>query len=224
MYLKWDEKTISDFSDENINQLYNQGYFFSRAGKGIVYQTRSIRIDLSKFKLTSENRRILKKNESVFLKSEAIPYSQYNWEIGKMGKEFYTTKFGDGTFSANKIKELVTNPEKSNFNTLYTYTIEGNQVGYTICLENKNFLHYCYPFYLIRNSSIKEYSLPSTIGLGMMTKAIVRAQEDGKKYVYLGSAQRPSDTYKLQFEGLEWFDGVGWKRDVGELKAILKNI
>jgi arginyl-tRNA--protein-N-Asp/Glu arginylyltransferase len=58
----------------------------------------------------------------------------------------------------------------------------------------------------------------------MMTKAIVWAQDQNKKYIYLGSAQRPGDTYKLQFEGLEWFDGQAWKNDMDELKSILKKL
>ena len=58
----------------------------------------------------------------------------------------------------------------------------------------------------------------SNLGMGMMTKAIVWAKDSGKKYIYLGSFQRPTDTYKLQFSGLEWFDGRVWKNDLDELK------
>ena len=49
MYLKWNSKTISDFSDDNINTLYGDGFLFTRTGKGELYQTRSLRINLSKF-------------------------------------------------------------------------------------------------------------------------------------------------------------------------------
>ena len=58
-------------------------------------------------------------------------------------------------------------------------------------------------------------------GLGMMTLAIEYAQERGLKYVYLGSLQRPTDTYKLQFSGIEWFDGTSWSTDLGEVKKLL---
>jgi arginyl-tRNA--protein-N-Asp/Glu arginylyltransferase len=56
----------------------------------------------------------------------------------------------------------------------------------------------------------------------MMTKAIVWAKENNKKYIYLGSASRPTDTYKLQFEGLEWFDGKNWNADLDRLKQEIK--
>lgn len=56
----------------------------------------------------------------------------------------------------------------------------------------------------------------------MMLKAILYAKELKKDYIYLGSAQRPTDTYKLQFTGLEWFDGQEWQTDQKALKQILK--
>lgn len=59
------------------------------------------------------------------------------------------------------------------------------------------------------------------MGLGMMIRAIVWARENGKKYIYLGSASRPTDTYKLQFKGVEWFDENKWSVDLEKLKSIL---
>jgi hypothetical protein len=103
-YLTWDEKTITDFSDENIEAMYEHGYVLTRKGKGIMSQTRSLRIDLSKFELSSENRRVLKKNEQVTMSNEQLPYRDYTWHIGKLAHDFYETKFGPGTFSANKVK------------------------------------------------------------------------------------------------------------------------
>ena len=213
MYLSWNEKTIHDFSDETIEDAYNNGYVFTRIGKGVINQTRSLRIDLNKFELSSENRRILGKTEEMDLTIKSIPYSKYDWSIHKMGKEFYETKFGEKTFSAQKIKELTTDKDKSNFNRLFIYKTYGKNVGYCIALETKNILHYCYPFYDLESNY-------QNLGMGMMLKAIVWAKENGKKYIYLGSFQRPTDTYKLQFAGLEWFDGQEWKNDLSGLKKL----
>lgn len=255
MYLKWNEKTITDFSDENINSLYNQGYVFTRVGKGVMYQTRSLRIDLSKFELSSENRRILKKTEDIGLKTCEIPYVDYIWEIGKFGKDFYETKFGKDIFSANKIKELLTT--KHNFNKIFKFILnpdtgvkdlskptnnelqkndvqsniiaskdssvarlpQNEPVGYAICFESNELLHYSYPFYDLQ---AKSYKLIPNIGLGMMTQAILWAKANNKKYVYLGSAKDQAAKYKLQFSGLEWFDGQTWQTDLEELKNVLK--
>lgn len=188
--------------------MYDQGFVFTRIGKGVMHQTRSVRIDLSKFNLSSENRRILKKGLDISLAHSSIPYPNYSWEIGKLAKDFYDAK-ADSSFSANKIRELITTSD--NFNSLLLFS----DLGYAICYENKKVLHYCYPFYNLEKSS-------KDMGLIMMTKTIADAKERGLSYVYLGSLQRPNDTYKLQFEGIEWFDGKEWKSDVEEVKKILK--
>lgn len=215
MYLSWNEKSITDFSDKNIDSLYNEGFLFTRKGKGEMYQTRSLRIDLSKFELNSENRRVLKHTENLNLNLAPIPYVDYSWTIHKLGKDFYETKFGEKTFSAQKIKELITDKDKSNFNRLLIYKNSEVALGYCIALETAGLLHYCYPFYEL-NSDVKN------IGLGMMLKAIVWAKENDKEYVYLGSASRPTDTYKLQFTGIEWFDGKIWQTDLEKLKQEIK--
>jgi len=213
-YLKFKELTIEDFSPENINSLYNQGYVFTRVEKGYMNQTRSLRIDLSKFELSSENRRVLRKAENLKLETKDLPLADYHWSLGKLAKDFYDTKFGDGVFSANKIKEILSTAQ--NFNKLFVYKVEDTEIGYCIVHETNEIVHYSYPFYNLENSVV-------SLGMSMMLKAIVYAQENNKKYIYLGSAQRPTDIYKLQFKGLEWFDGTSWTNNIDELKDILKN-
>lgn len=222
-YLHWDEKTITDFSEKNVSEMYEKGYVFTRLGKGVMQQTRSVRIDVKKFNLSSENRRILKKMDGFRLEvDEWLPIETYRWEIAKMAKDFYDAKFGPSIMSAQKIKEMLTDQTKSNFNNLYIYSKNGI-VGYAITYSGPNFLHYSYPFYDLATA-------PKDMGLGMMTMAIEDAKnsvlnkilKNNQRYVYLGSLQRPSDTYKLQFEGLEWFDGKEWQTDLEKVKEELK--
>src|SRR3989339_1357419 len=273
-YLSWGEKIITDFCDENIDSLYNEGYVFTRLGRGVMTQTRSLRIDLDKFELNSENRRVLKKIEGLNLNIVAISYKQYTWQIGKMAKDFYDTKFGKGIFSANKLKELLTDAGKSNFNTLFVFQMSSrggseaddvviptllkqtngiatsyadgrtprndeSTLGYAICYANSKIIHYSYPFYQLSRFSFtgksrildsdktesgqpNTYNLIPNMGMGMMIMAIMAAKQNDKKYIYLGSAQRPTDVYKLQFTGLEWFNGEHWKNNIDKLKVILK--
>lgn len=206
-YLKWKEEKILDDSSETISRMYENGFVFTRINKGIMQQTRSVRIDLSKFETSSENKRILRKGEKIIIEKNPIPYPKYSWEIGKTAKDFYD-KRANSAFSANKIKELLTT--NHNFNTLYSFS----NLGFSICYENVNTLHYSYPFYDLEKS-------PKDMGLIMMTKTIVEAKTLGLKYIYLGSLQRPTDVYKLQFSGIEWFDGKIWKSDLEEVKKIL---
>jgi arginyl-tRNA--protein-N-Asp/Glu arginylyltransferase len=216
-YLTWQEQKITDFSPEKVSAMYDRGFVFTRIGKGIMHQTRSCRIDLDKFSLTSENRRILKKGADISLSHDALPLSGYSWTIGKTAKDFYSTKFGEGIMSAQKIKEMLTDNVKSNFNALIGYSNDkGEKIGYAICYENDSIVHYSYPFYDLSKAQ-------KDMGLIMMTKMIDKAKKDGKRYLYLGSLQRPTDTYKFQFEGLEWFNGEEWETNLEKVKKMLKN-
>lgn len=218
-YLSWDNTTLSDFSEETINDHYNRGFVFGRPSEGYMDQTRSMRIKLGDFMLSSENRRILRKTEEIEMAPYPLPCTVYTWEVGKLGKDFYDTKFGDGTMSANKIKELMTGG-RQDFNRVLVYkdaTLAEKpttRLGYCIGVETKKIFHYSYPFYDLDRA-------PKNMGMGMMLKAIVWAQEQGKEFIYLGSAQRPGDVYKLQFAGLEWFDGGEWTDDLDGLKELL---
>ncbi len=211
-YLNWDTKVLENLSQDNVEKAYDDGYVFTRVDKGVMNKTRSFRVNLKAYASSSENRRMLRKVENLTLSVESIPYKNYSWEIGKLAKDFYE-KFGDSVFSANKIKEILTDGDKSNFNKLLVFTDSktGLAVGYAICYESKNMIHYSYPFYVEEASR----------GLGMMTMALEWAKTNGKDFAYLGSLQRPTDSYKLQFLGGEWFDGKVWQFDTKPLKEIL---
>ncbi len=230
MYFKTDSKIIDYNNEPDVTESYNQGFVFTRLGKGEMIQTRSLRIDLSDFKLTSENRRILKKVEGLKLNVKSLPLKNYSWEIHKLGKEFYSTKFGDNTMSAAKIKEMFTSNESSNMNLTISYQLSAIGIktqaesrkqiadGYCLCYANSTLLHYAYPFYDLEVAK----KLPN-LGLGMMINAIIWARENGKKYFYLGSVVDSSSRYKLQFESLEWWNThTGkWSTDISELKVLL---
>lgn len=215
-YHSWNQKNLDDMSFKNINREYDQGFVMTRIQRGAMNQTRSIRIDLKHFELNSENRRILNKIKDITLKQISLPHSDYDFRIGKMAKDFYDHKFGPNIMSAQKVKEMLTNIEKSNFNTLLTYLNSQKEVGYAICLKTDEILHYSYPFY--------DLSSPKDMGLFMMINAIILAKDLGLKYVYLGSLQRKNDVYKFQFSGIQWWTGDEWSQDLEKVKDILRNI
>lgn len=219
-YFSANTKTLTDSENtpELITKLYNEGYVFTRLGKGVLNQTRSLRIDLSKFELNSENRRILKKTEDLKLEFKSLPLENYSWEIHKLGKDFYTKKFGDGTMSASKINEMFNDLEKSNMNSVFEFNYETTKsIGYCLTYQNSEIIHYAYPFY--------DLDIPKekNLGIAMMTKAIVWAKENNKKYIYLGSVVDSTSKYKLQFEALEWWDTetMEWSNDLNNLKNLL---
>lgn len=219
-YLNYNEKKIKIRKSSLINKLYNLGYVFGRSELNKLFQVRSLRINLSTFSLNSENRRILRKFPNTELLCIDIPLeiSDYDWKIHKLGSDFYKTKFGEGIFSANKIKELVTT--KHNFNLLLKFTEKEITKGYVICYRNikNNFIHYAYPFYEIKD-------INTNLGIYMMTKLISVAKENHYRYVYLGSVHDPSSKYKLQFEGAEWWDyeNETWSNDLVRVKSLISD-
>ncbi len=213
-YFKTNNKVANNL--EGVNSLYNKGYVLTRLGKFEMIQTRSLRINLNEFRLNSENKRILNKNRNLKIEFNNLPLKNYNWEIHKLGKDFYTNKFGDGTMSASKIKEMFNEMNKSNMNGVFTYTIANENIGYCLCFKNSEFIHYAYPFYDLKYDS-------SNIGMGMMIKAIVWAKDINLKYIYLGSVTDNKARYKLQFKGLEWWNTTTnvWETDIKILKNLL---
>lgn len=216
-YFKTDQKILTDLNENNISELYSKGYVFTRVKKGLFNQTRSLRIKLDNFDLNSENKRVLKKLKNLNVEFLSLPYPNYSWEIHKMGKDFYTIKFGDGTMSASKIKEMFLEIDKSNMNSCFKYTLAEAPAGYALTYSNNNIVHYAYPFY--------DLYIPKdlSIGMGMMVKAILWAKENNKDYIYLGSVIDQKAKYKLQFEGLEWFntDTQLWETDLEKLKQLI---
>ena len=249
VYHKSDDITIDYNNISEINDYYNKGYVFTRVAKGNMIQTRSLRIDLNKFELNSENRRILNKNQDLAFRIRSLPLEDYSWEIHAMGKDFYTKRFGDGTMSASKIKEMFQEPDKSNMNSVFDfkYQPQGSNENPRSYVEhifgantakdldkvlNKDgiIVGYCLAY---QNDEIIHYAYPfydldvpkeQSLGIGMMTKAINWAKDSRKKYIYLGSVVEPSSKYKLQFNGAEWFDieSGNWSDDQEKLKELIK--
>ncbi|KXK27437.1 MAG: putative arginyl-tRNA--protein transferase [candidate division WS6 bacterium OLB20] len=215
-YINWGEKTVDVTDDQAVSSAYDEGYVFIRTSPGAMQKTRSLRVDLAKFTLNSENRRVLRKLPGLSVQSRGlpIPKEEYDWNIHRTGKEFYGKKFNDISFSAARIRYLLTSPEM-HFSTLLQYAVDSVTAGYAICYANGDLLHYAYPFYEFEN-------YPANLGMAMMVHAILLSKETGRKYCYLGSVRSVRDLYKLQFSGLSYYDRTGWSSDLDPLKAELR--
>jgi arginyl-tRNA--protein-N-Asp/Glu arginylyltransferase len=209
------EEEIVETDNSKIPKFYSKGFLLTRKGVGVMQKVRSLRVDLSQFSLTSENRRVLRKNEDVSFSIYNLPLDDYNWKIHKMGADFYRQRFGDKVMSANKIKDMV-KEKKTSFNKLMVFSKKSQDLGYAICFEYGEILHYAYPFYDLSYTS-------KTLGIFMMTRAIIYAQDESLKYVYLGSVNSKEALYKLQFRGLSFFEKDSWKSDLEDLKRMLRD-
>lgn len=201
-------------ASDDLDKIYSMGFLSSRITPDLFYLARSVRVDLSKFEPTSENRRIMRKTEYLSFKVVPLSSFKYDYSIGKLGKEFYKNKAkGLGTLAIKNLFEksslthvIVGQDKRSNLST----------IGYCPVLMTGEILHYAYPFYELKY--IKE-----DLGLGMMLQVINYAKENGLKYVYLGTCYSESAFYKLQFTGTEYFTGFNWSSDTAGLKELVRS-
>lgn len=199
-------------SNENITDIYEQGFLPTRIKENYYYLARNVRINLQNFELTSENRRILKKTEVLSIENIALKDYAFNYEITKLAAEFFKTKFDEKIISTQKLKWLLSGEF---FTNLLIYKIADEEIGYCITMETKDLIHYAYPFY-------KSELINQNIGMAMMIQAIIHAKENNKKHIYLGTVYTKDSLYKLQFKNMEWFDGENWIDDIDKLKEKIK--
>jgi arginyl-tRNA--protein-N-Asp/Glu arginylyltransferase len=204
-YQSWQKINLEKVDPAMIEEKYAAGFILTRIFR-TMDQVRSLRVDLKKFVLSSENRRILRKGEEIemWAINLPMPLENYDWQIHAVGAKFYNEKFGSGTFSDNKIKELLTT-ENSNFNLLLIFRDKktNQDIGWSICFLSQNILHYAYPFYRL--------DVDKNLGMIMMTKTVAWAVACGLDFCYLGSIWDEKAKYKLQFSPEEFFDSHQWQ-------------
>ena len=197
---------------DNVAQIYYSGFLPFRSKKDLFYLCRSTRVRLSNFKLSSENRRILKKTASINFTVQPIEQFAYTPEFQKFCKTFADQTFGKGVMPAAAIKKIFTNANSTHVITFSS--VQELTVGYMACVIHDHFLHYAHPFYDLK------YQNPD-LGMGMMLKAVIWAQERHKQFAYLGTCYTKSSLYKTQFSGFEFFNGIHWSDNIDELKFLI---
>lgn len=198
--------------DDSYDKIYGAGFIHTRIEKGVYYLARSTRINLAEFELSSENRRIKRKVEELEVDVADLSTFKYDFSIGKFAKDFYDTKFGKGTMSAQKMKWIFTSRA---FTHVLVYRYQSEVIGYCPIIKSDKILHYAYPFYSL------DVDNPN-LGMGMMLLAIEWAKENGLDYIYLGTAYSDTSLYKSQFNGFEYFTGWKWSNDLDMLKEIIR--
>lgn len=199
--------------NDSIDEIYEKGFLATRIEKDYYYLARNLRVNLENFSLTSENRRVLKKVEEIDIENKDLKTFQFDYNISKLATDFFKAKFGKNIITTQKLKWLFSGEF---FTNVLFYTKKNEVIGYCIVMETKNLLHYAYPFY-------QPKLIKTNIGMSMMIKAIEYAKEKNKKYVYLGTVYTKDSLYKLQFKGMQWFDGENWDTDIDKLKDLIKN-
>ena len=90
-------------SGEAPSDIFNAGFLPSSRNLDRFYLCRQVRVNLAKFKPSSENRRILRKGEGVEVK--LIPREKYNYtpERRQFFKTYADIKFGKDVMSFERL-------------------------------------------------------------------------------------------------------------------------
>lgn len=196
---------------DDLSKIYSKGFLPFRSIKNLYYLCRSVRVDLGKFELSSENRRILKKTDIFKWKLVKLDRFDYTPGVQKTCKEWFNQKFGQGQISVAAIRKIFT---AGIFTHVFVWEFDNDVVGQAIVFINNDLVHYAHLFYNPRLAK-------SNLGVRMMLQAVIWSQENRKKFVYLGTCYTRSSLYKTEFSGLEFFNGFSWSDNIKELKYLI---
>ena len=200
---------------ETPADLFNAGFLPSSRQLDRFYLCRHIRVALGKFTPSSENRRILRKGESIT--AQLIPRAEFEYTPARREfcKRYTDAKFGASGMSYERLDSLFTSAITSHV-LLFTDSTTGAEVGLaTLFVEGDRMAFYYYAFYDLAHPN-------RSLGLFMMTTAVELLAARGCQQLYLGSCYAENALYKTQFTGFEFFTGVRWSENLEELKFIVR--
>jgi arginyl-tRNA--protein-N-Asp/Glu arginylyltransferase len=200
---------------ETPGDFFHQGFLPSSRDMDRFYLCRHVRINLRKYRLSSENRRILRKGAGIT--AALVPRKDFDYSTER--REFYKTyadiKFGKDTMSYDRLDSLFSGRITSHVLSFTDAKSPGEIGTATLYLEKDRMAYYYYAFY-----DLKYYS--RNLGMFMMTSAVDSFAGRGFEYLYLGSCYSQNALYKTQFTGAEFFNGVRWSDDLDELKYLIR--
>jgi hypothetical protein len=200
---------------ETAADIFHAGFLPSSRNLDRFYLCRQVRVNLPKFKPSSENRRILRKGAGIEVKLVPRDKFDYTPERRQFYKTYADIKFGTDVMPFERLDLLFGSPIISHL-LLFTDTASGAEVGAaTLYLEGRDLAFYYYAFY-----DLNYYS--RNLGMFMMTSAAELFAGRGVGHLYLGSCYSQNALYKTQFSGAEFFNGFRWSDDMKELKYLLR--
>jgi arginyl-tRNA--protein-N-Asp/Glu arginylyltransferase len=195
--------------------LFNAGFLPSARGVDQFYLCRNVRVNLAKFKPSSENRRILRKGAGIEMK--LLPRAEFDLTAER--REFYQNyadaRFGKDVMPPKRL-ELTFNSPVATHLLVFTNAQSGAELGVVVLyLELPRLAFYRYAFY--------DWNHPNqSLGLFMMTSAVAEFAARGAAHLYLGTCYSERALYKTQFAGVEFFNGFRWSDNLAELKFLIQ--
>lgn len=203
---------------DSIPEIYAQG-FLPRSNdedsRQIFYMARSTRVPLDSFSLSSENRRILKKfvDKLVRKESSVQDFNTKDKHFRKLCLEYFTKRHGERVMSEERFDRIL---KSKSLTHIVSYSMDDNDVAYVFKVSAEDVEHFWFSFYDMKFAK-------DSLGLWLMTDCVLKAKEQGKKYMYLGTLYGEKALYKTAFENIEHWDGERWVGDKKALKALARS-
>jgi hypothetical protein len=125
---------------EKPSQIYNAGFLPSKKDLSRFYMCRNVRINLDKFEMNSENRRVSRKNENITFELVKRKDFKYDIEWQKFCANYAREKWGKNIMPENRLKEIFTNKITSH---VIIFKDGEKPIGLvTLYLEEKKIMHY----------------------------------------------------------------------------------
>lgn len=198
---------------DRLSDLYEGGYLpYSGADgmKDVFYMARSARIALHNFSLSSENRRIAKKFDGMFVRKE-IPIKKFIADRHALSfcLSYFKKRHGNRVMPRKRLMTILSSGLLSH---VVTYEKNSSPIAYVLEVCDSAMTHFWFSFYdlsLIRQS----------LGMWLLIDSARVAQERKKKYFYAGTVYGEKGIYKTNFKTVEYWDGTEWVNDISRLKS-----
>jgi len=198
---------------ETPADLFSAGFLPSSRNLDRFYLCRQVRVNLTNFQPSSENRRILRKGEGVT--STIVPRADFEFTSPRRAfcQSYADAKFGADVMTPERLDSLFNSPITSH--VMRFIDASGAEIGLvTLYLAPPALAYYYYAFYDASHAV-------RSLGMVLMTQAVVTLAAQGFHFLHLGTCYSPNALYKTQFAGAEFFNGVRWSANLEELKFIL---
>ncbi|MEK7393634.1 MAG: hypothetical protein AAB214_13830 [Fibrobacterota bacterium] len=196
---------------ETVADALAQGFLPSLPDLSRFYLCRQVRVDLAKFRPSSENRRILRKGEGI--DCTIVERSAFDWTDARRAFCLeYATRRWSTSPSCDRIDRIFSNPITTHVAVFRDAS--GREVGLVSLLRDDRSWFYSNAFYDAGHPL-------ASLGAYLMTETVRQISERGESYLHLGTCYSRSALYKTQFPGVEFFNGTRWSDDLAELKHLI---
>ncbi len=201
---------------DDSRTLYEQGFLPFSADPTLhdrFYMARSVRVPLAGWKPTSENRRILRKFDGVFA-ADILTRDELRTDAALKDcfLDYFADRHGQSIMSAARLDGILESVLP--LSCMRYRDTDGIPVSYVLHINTPDFTHYWFSCHQTKYAG-------TSLGMWLMLDSVRRAQEEGRKHLYLGTAYGEKGRYKMNITPLEFWNGSEWNANEKLLKELI---